>query len=285
VTEPIQASKCRDAIRRLRSLGTGFSYANVVSTLALFVALGGGVAIAAAVQKNSVKSSSVKNESLRSKDLKDDEAVGTSEVVDDSLGAADLAGGSVGAAEIADGEVGAAEIADGEVGAAEIADGEVGAAELTDSEPAHVVGANGEPAFANGGDNDCVWGDALSAVPGIAPVSYYKDASGRVFFAGVAKSEDGLGGDQVCDNSTPQEGFDDSLALTLPPAYRPSAAEQFVTSNGTDTMIVIVVGQNGLDLGGGANLRAGGVYVGVTNVPVAAQPGGVILSGLSFRVG
>ena len=265
MTEPIQASKCRDAIRRLRSLGTGFSYANVVSTLALFVALGGGVAIAAAVQKNSVKSSSVKNESLRSKDLKDDEAVGTSEVVDDSLGAADLAGGSVGAAEIADGEV--------------------GAAELTDSEPAHVVGANGEPAFANGGDNDCVWGDALSAVPGIAPVSYYKDASGRVFFAGVAKSEDGLGGDQVCDNSTPQEGFDDSLALTLPPAYRPSAAEQFVTSNGTDTMIVIVVGQNGLDLGGGANLRAGGVYVGVTNVPVAAQPGGVILSGLSFRVG
>jgi hypothetical protein len=44
------------------------SYANVVSTLALFLVLGGG---AYALSKNSVGSRAIKNDSIRSKDIKD----------------------------------------------------------------------------------------------------------------------------------------------------------------------------------------------------------------------
>lgn len=45
------------------------TYANVVATLALFIALGGG-AYAVTVSKNSVSSKSVKNNSLKGKDVK-----------------------------------------------------------------------------------------------------------------------------------------------------------------------------------------------------------------------
>jgi hypothetical protein len=134
------------------------SYANVMATVAVFIAMGGG----AYAVKNSVGSKEIENGTVRSKELKDDDvraedietaAVGGSEVADGSVGSADIAGSAVGAAqigtdavkaaeiaanavgtsEIAANAVGAAKIADGAVGAGEIADGQVGAAEIADS--------------------------------------------------------------------------------------------------------------------------------------------------------
>src|SRR5687768_5785055 len=126
------------------------SYANVMSTLAVFLALGGGgFAIAAAVKKNSVKSPQVKNESLTNKDLKNGKAVGSDEVIDETLGAGDLGSASVGSDEIADGAV----------GSAEVADGAIQAADLAGDEPFHIVGGTGEPSLGNGGDGDCIWSD------------------------------------------------------------------------------------------------------------------------------
>lgn len=52
------------------------SYPNVMSTLAVFLVLAGGSALAAALPESSVTSRTVKNDSLRSKDLKDGKAVG-----------------------------------------------------------------------------------------------------------------------------------------------------------------------------------------------------------------
>jgi hypothetical protein len=66
------------------------TYANVVSTLALFVVVSGGTAVAAGVAPNSVKSSSVANNSLVSADLKDGKAVTGIDVRDDSLTGADI---------------------------------------------------------------------------------------------------------------------------------------------------------------------------------------------------
>lgn len=51
------------------------SYANLVATLALFIALGGG-AYAVTAQKNSVTSKSVKNNSLKGADVADDSLTG-----------------------------------------------------------------------------------------------------------------------------------------------------------------------------------------------------------------
>lgn len=65
------------------------TYSNVVSTLCLFVVLGGASYAASIVRKNSVTSKSVKNESLTGKDVKDGGLTG-SDVMDDSLTGADV---------------------------------------------------------------------------------------------------------------------------------------------------------------------------------------------------
>lgn len=51
------------------------SYANVMSTAAVFVVVAGGSFAVANVKKNQVKSKHVKNDALKSKDLKDEKAV------------------------------------------------------------------------------------------------------------------------------------------------------------------------------------------------------------------
>lgn len=60
------------------------SYANVVSTVALFLVLGGGAAMAAAIAKNSVTSKSIKNGAIQGKDVKDDSLTG-SDVAENTL--------------------------------------------------------------------------------------------------------------------------------------------------------------------------------------------------------
>jgi hypothetical protein len=60
----------------MKRLRDGLSYANVMATMAVFIALGGG-AYAAAVKTNSVTSKSVKNNTLKGKDVKDNKLTGT----------------------------------------------------------------------------------------------------------------------------------------------------------------------------------------------------------------
>src|SRR5215208_6775779 len=66
---------------RIRSRLT---FANLVSTIALFIALGGGAYAVSAAQKNSVVSKSIKNGQVKTKDLAADAVDGT-KVVDGSL--------------------------------------------------------------------------------------------------------------------------------------------------------------------------------------------------------
>ena len=66
------------------------TYANVMSTIAVFVVLSGGTAIAAGVAPNSVRSASVQNNSLLSADLKDGKGVTGVDVKDNSLTGADI---------------------------------------------------------------------------------------------------------------------------------------------------------------------------------------------------
>jgi hypothetical protein len=75
------------------------NYSNVVSTLALFLVIAGGTALAAALPKNSVTSKTVKDESLKARDLQSDSvdgseivegAVDTAEVEDNGLIGADI---------------------------------------------------------------------------------------------------------------------------------------------------------------------------------------------------
>ena len=73
-----------------------FSYSNVMSSLAVFLVLAGGTALAAALPKNSVKSKTVKDNALRSVDLQDGKAVTGDDVADDSLTGASHAESTLG---------------------------------------------------------------------------------------------------------------------------------------------------------------------------------------------
>jgi hypothetical protein len=53
----------------MSQLKRGFSYANVVATLALFLAVSGGVVYAASLGKNSVKSSNIAANAVKAKDI------------------------------------------------------------------------------------------------------------------------------------------------------------------------------------------------------------------------
>jgi hypothetical protein len=104
-------------MRRLRS---SLSYANVASSLALFLAVSGGTAIAAAtigtadiqqsavtngkIARNAVTASKINNGAISGTDLKDESVTG-----------ADLRNGTVEGQDIADGAIGASKLAPGTI--------------------------------------------------------------------------------------------------------------------------------------------------------------------------
>jgi hypothetical protein len=141
------------------------TYANVVSTLALCLALGGVSYAAVKLPKNSVVSSTIKNGQVKNKDLGKN-AVTSAKLKDGSVADADLgtnlsgakladgsvAGGKLGSGidggKLADGSVGAAKLAagvttpaDGSITSAKIADGTVGFNDLSGDLQARAEGA------------------------------------------------------------------------------------------------------------------------------------------------
>jgi hypothetical protein len=113
-------------IRRIRAR---LSYANVMATVAVFVAMAGGAYAVIKLPKNSVKTKQIKNEAVTAKKLKDG-AVREGKLAEGSVVSAKIAEGAVGASKIADGSVDASKIAAGSVGAAALGDQSVGGAQL-----------------------------------------------------------------------------------------------------------------------------------------------------------
>jgi hypothetical protein len=119
------------------------SFANAISMIALFVALGGSSIAAISLSKNSVGTKQIKKNGVRAIDISRN-AVGASEIrsnavaggdiVDNGVGGADIADNGVGGADIADNAVGGSEIAGNAVGGSEIGDGQVGSSEIGDAQ-------------------------------------------------------------------------------------------------------------------------------------------------------
>lgn len=115
--------------RRLR--GT-LSYANVVSTLCLFLLLGGGMAVAAnQLGKNTVGSKQLKKNAVTAAKIKANAVTGA-KVKDGSLTGADLQDGSVEGGKLQDGSVTGSKLADNAVGGSKLADSSVGGPKLAD---------------------------------------------------------------------------------------------------------------------------------------------------------
>jgi len=85
----------------VRSARRRATLSNVLSVIAVFVALGGG-AYAAGLAKNSVKSKQIKDGAVQGRDIKDGAVTGA-KVGDGSLSGSDFAAGSLTGADIAEG--------------------------------------------------------------------------------------------------------------------------------------------------------------------------------------
>jgi hypothetical protein len=115
------------------------SFANTISLIALFVALGGTSLAAVTLTKNSVGAKQIKKNAVQASEIKAgavgaseirSNAVASGDIADNGVGGSDLSDNSVGAGELSDNSVGAPEIANNGVGSTEIADGTVGTGDL-----------------------------------------------------------------------------------------------------------------------------------------------------------
>jgi hypothetical protein len=134
------------------------TYANVMSSIAVLLALGGATAYAASLGKNSVGTKQLKKNAVTAAKIKKN-AVTTAKVKDDAVTGAKVNESTLGTVPSA-----------------------TLASSLTPHEAVHLVGAPGEPGFENGAANITVSGE----VP-LIPLGFYKDHEGIVHLQGIAK--------------------------------------------------------------------------------------------------
>ncbi len=160
------------------------SYANVMSTLAVIVAVGGASAFAATqLAKNSVGSKQLRKNAVTGAKIKKNAVTGA-KVKDHSLTGKDIDLAKLGT-----------------VPSANVANSANAIAPL---EAVHLVGDPGEPQFENGSTN--FGSEGQFTYP---PVGFYKDHEGIVHLEGYAKVDTGPGFVSV---------------FTLPPGYRPASS-------------------------------------------------------------
>jgi hypothetical protein len=105
------------------------SFANVISVIALFVALGGASYAAVNLPKNSVGPKQIKKRAVRGKHINKN-AVSASKIQSNSISSPKIADGSVFGADLADNSVGAGALADNSVASGEVIDGSLGQNDL-----------------------------------------------------------------------------------------------------------------------------------------------------------
>ena len=114
-----------------RKLRPRLTYANVASSIALFVAVGGGTAFAV-VAANQVNSDSIIDGQVKKEDLAKD-SVGTAKVIDDSLTSDDVKDGEVRNEDLAQDSVGTGKIKLGGVGNSDLAPDSIGAGKVVNN--------------------------------------------------------------------------------------------------------------------------------------------------------
>jgi hypothetical protein len=98
------------------------SYANIVASVALFVALGGTAAAVTTLPRDSVGSPQIQKDAVRSPEIAKD-AVRSPEIAKDAVRSPEIADDAVRAPEIADDAVHSSEISDGTIRVADISTG------------------------------------------------------------------------------------------------------------------------------------------------------------------
>ena len=107
------------------------SFANVISMIALFVALGGASYAAVTLPKNSVGPKQIKKRAVRGKHINKN-AVSTAKIQGNAVNGGKVANGSLTGDDLADGSVGTGDLGDGSVNGAKLGDNSVGSGKITD---------------------------------------------------------------------------------------------------------------------------------------------------------
>jgi hypothetical protein len=194
----------------LKRLRPRLTYANVMSSIAVFLLLGGGAAIAAnQLGKNSVGTKQLKKN-----------AVTTADVKKNAITAAKIKKNAITTAKIKKDAVTGAKVNEATLGTVPNA---ALANSLPPAEPVHLVGAPGEPPFESGSSNPAPEGSPFS----FHPVGFWKDHDGVVHLQGVAEA--GEAGPP--------------FVFTLPPGFRPDPGK-IIPWNFGDEGSALVFGGN-----------------------------------------
>jgi hypothetical protein len=152
----------------VKKLRPRLTFANVVSCLALFVALGGSAYAATQLKKNSVGAKQLKKNAVTTAKI-ENEAVTGAKVQLGSLGTVP----SAAHADSADSATSSTK--------ADFATNATTAANLAPPEAVHIVGTAGEPPFESG----------FKDIKNVTPLGFYKDRQCVVHFVGTAEGPSG----------------------------------------------------------------------------------------------
>jgi hypothetical protein len=170
------------------------TYANVMSSLAVFLVLGGATAFAAGqLGKNTVGSKQLKNNAVTAAKVKKEAIVG-----------AKIKKGAITGIKVTNDSLTGTQINESTLSTVPSASSANVASSLTPAEAVHVVGAPGQPPFEGGSSNYAQGGLHF------APVGFWKDHEGVVHLQGIARV-----GKSGAGTVTP--------IFTLPPGFRPEA--------------------------------------------------------------
>lgn len=221
------------------------TYANVMSSIAVFLILGGATALAAGLAKNSVGSKQLKKNAVTAAKIKAN-AVTTTKIAKDAVTGTQVNEATLGTVPSAD-KANSANSAN----SASSANTAGTANALSPLEATHLVGASGEPGFENGSFN-------FPGAEGISfnPVGFYKDHEGIVHLQGIAEGGSSTGVASV---------------FTLPPGFRPAAGKLIVLEQ-LNKSTVIIAGSNAVLSG----TDLSGKVLGPEEEPV-------VLDGITFR--
>jgi len=173
------------------------TFANVISCLALFIALG-GLAVAAGLPKNSVGTKQLKKNAVTAAKIKNG-AVGATKIQDGAIGAAKIQDRAITGAQIADGSLTGTQVKASTLGIVPSAERANRADSLPPPEAWHFVGAPGEPQFQNEWKN-------FPPESLLEPVAFFKDHEGIVHLKGRAT----------------RLTLGSNLIFALPPGFRPA---------------------------------------------------------------
>jgi hypothetical protein len=196
------------------------TYAGVISTLALFIALGGAGYAATQLPKNSVGSRQLRANAVTGAKIKNAAVTG------EKLAPSAL--GTVPAARHAD-AVAVAETATSVTSAAR-AGTVIAARSVTPPEPVRRIGTPGQPAFGAG------WKNA-DFIP--TPVGFYKDRKGIVHLEGEAQASAGAS----------------QVIFTLPSGYAPPFAQNLVAPGGVTPDFSVALSTVGVGADGTVRLQ------------------------------